>query len=143
MYGFFDMFAWITQVQNRYILFIFLFNETEMAQNGPKLRMTWTKWKFWNHAKLHGKKTFNLKGVSTSFWPPYFCNYPFCGRLCCKTSICISCFCWFICTNPMMLSAFTFPPFVSRTGEQSFWLLLNRWLLGFHPSALLPCSANL
>ena len=31
----------------------------------------------------------NLLGASTSFWSSFFCNYAFCGRRCCKISICI------------------------------------------------------
>ena len=68
--------------------------------------------------------------VYTSFLSTYFCNYPFCGRWCCKTSICISC-CrsrWFTYTK---LSAFTSPPSTCCTGEQSFKLLLNRWIAVF------------
>ena len=79
------------------------------------------------------EKIANLMGVSTSFWSPYFCYCPFCSRQCCKTSICISC-CrsrLLTCTNPMRLSAFTSSPSSSCTGEQSFQLLLNRWLLVF------------
>ena len=37
------------------------------------------------------KKTTNVLRVSRRFWSPYSCNRSFCGRRCCKTSICISC----------------------------------------------------
>ena len=83
------------------------------------------------------EKIANLLGVSASFWSPYFCNRPVCDRRCCRTSICISC-CrsrWFTCTNPVKLSAFISPPSITCTGGQSFYLLMNRWLLVFihHP----------
>ena len=72
------------------------------------------------------EKIANLLGVSKSFWSPYFCNRPFCGRRCRKTSTNITC-CrsrWFIYNNPMKVSAFTClpPPLVLKNSfSNSCW----------------------
>ena len=91
------------------------------------------------------KEMANLLGVSTRFWCPYFCNRPFCGRWCCKTSICISC-CrsrWFTCTNPKKLSAFTPSSLHPLYWGTVFLTLVEKMVAGFHASTLLPCSPNL
>ena len=69
------------------------------------------------------KKLVNLLEVFTSFWSPYFCNRPFCGRRCCKTGVCNNYgrSRWFACINPMKLSAFIFPSYTSCTGGRSFF----------------------
>ena len=80
------------------------------------------------------EKIANLLGVSTSFWSPYSCNFPFCGRRCCKTSICISCCSsrWFTCTKPIKLSTFTFPP---STFSNSCWTD-GYWFSSISPFAM-------
>ena len=77
------------------------------------------------------KKVAKLLVVSMEFSrSPYFCNYPFCGRMCCKTSICISC-----CVEandspaPELWNSMLSPLLPLHFLEQFFQLLLNRWLL--------------
>ena len=135
------MFLWhvcLNNTSSKSLLFIFLLDETEMAQHNsvfvfaqktsndscgrPDLKTDMNQVKNLKSLSFTWKKIANLRGVSTSFWFSYFCNRPFCGKRCCKTSICISC-CksrWFTYTNAMKLSAITFPLSTSCTGEQFF-----------------------
>ena len=115
-YGFFDMLASITQVQNRFSLysfwtkrkwlkitqFLFLFGNFKRQSWRPNFRIDMNQVTNLKSLGLIWKKIANLVGVTASFWSPYFYNRPFCGRRRCKTSICISC-CrsrWFTYTNP-------------------------------------------
>ena len=135
--------------KHKFKVFIFLLDETEMAQNNSLF-----VWKISNYSWGRSNLRNDLNQVTSRitgfymgknskftgsfsrgcfmwhrlqwflwccFWSPYFFNRPFCGRPCCKTSIiCISCWSrWFTSTNPKKLTAFIFPPSTSYTGEQS------------------------
>ena len=91
--------------QNNSVL-VFAWKTSNNSRERPNLKINMNQV---TNLKSLGEKIANLQGVSTCFWSSYFCNRPFCGRRCYKTSISISC-CesrWFTCTNPMKLSIFT------------------------------------
>ena len=89
------------------LIFIFVLDENDMTQNNSgfvfarktsndnrgrsNLRIDMNQETNLKSLGFKWKKILVVQGVSTSFWSPYFCNRPFCGRRCCKTSICISC----------------------------------------------------
>ena len=156
-YGFFDMFASITQVQSHYSLYsfwmrlkwrkitqyLFLFGNFNDNRGRPTLRIVMSQVA---NLKLLGftwKKMATLLGVSTSFWSPYFCNHLFCGRRCCKTSICISC-----CREaddspaPTLWSSLLSSPSLHLLYWGTVFLTLVM-VAGFHPLVLLLCLSNL
>ena len=93
------------------------------------------------------KKTANLFWVSIILWSPYFCSCLFCGRQCCKTSICISCCrlanslsnscwtdsCWFSSISPSAMFAESINDFTISFGV--FSLLITLFKRGMHWSS--------
>ena len=104
-YGFFAMFPSITQVQSHYSLYSSYRDWKGSKQlcfcfcsEKSKLQSWKTNWRIVmkqatnvTSLSFKWKKTTNVLRVSRRFWSPYSCNRSFCGRRCCKTSICISC----------------------------------------------------
>ena len=77
------------------------------------------------------KKIANLLVIYSRFWRPYFCNRLFCGRRCCKTSICII-YCrnkWLTCINPMNSQ----PSHHLSYWGTVFLTLVEQMVAGFHP----------
>ena len=93
------------------------------------------------------KKIANLLGVSKSFWSPYFCNRPFCGRKCCKTSTNITC-CrsrWFIYTTTLwssLLSPALPPPLVLENSFSNSWWTDGCYFSSISPFAMFAKSIN-
>ena len=93
------------------------------------------------------EKTANLFWVSIILWSPYFCSCLFCGRQCCKTSICISCCrlanslsnscwtdsCWFSSISPSAMFAESINDFTISFGV--FSLLITLFKRGMHWSS--------
>ena len=135
------------------LLFLPLLDETKMAHNNsvfvfvrktsndscgrPNLRIDMNQVTNLKSLGFASKNIINILEVTTHFWSLYFWNRSFCGRRCCKTSICISC-CWsrwFTCTNlwsSLLSSPLPSPLVLGNSLSNSFWI-------SFHPSALLPC----
>ena len=104
-HGFYDMFALITRVQSHNFLyfiwtrlkwleithFVFVWKTSNNTRGRPNLRINMNQVTNLESLDFTWKKIASLLGVSTIFLTPYFCNRPFCGRRCSKTSICISC----------------------------------------------------
>ena len=128
----------LNNISSKSLLFIFLLDETEMAQinsvfvfvrktsndscRSPNLRIDMSQV---TNLKSLGFTWKNSK-CTLSFYKflQHFCNRP------CKTNICISC-CrsrWLTCTKPMKLSAFTSPRSTSGTGGLAGWQVYVAWL---------------
>ena len=156
------MFASITQVQSYYSFFILLLDETIMAQNNlvfvfvrrtsnesrgrQNFRIDMNQVRNLKSLGFTWKKKANLFRVSPSFWFPCFCNRPFCGRWCCKTSICIS-YCVGRCSTAptlwsSLLSSFLPPALVlGNSFSNSYWTD-GCWFSFISPFAMFAKSIN-
>ena len=107
-YGLFDIFVSIIQVLSHYSLYSFLTRIwLEIAQFlflFGKLQAAAVEDQIWELIYINQIKNLKMLGftwkekakllrVASSLWSPCFCNRPFCGRRCYKTSVCITCWC--------------------------------------------------
>ena len=139
-------YVFLDNTSSKLLLFIFLLDETEMAQNnsvfvfvwktsnnshgGPNLIIDMNQVTNLKSLGFYMEKIGNWLGVSTSLWSQYFCNRPFCGRRCCKL-VFVSVIAEADDSPGPTRWSFLLSPPVSLFGEQSFYFLLNRWLLAF------------
>ena len=106
--------------------FVFVWKTLNDSSGRPNLRIVINQVTNLKSLGFTWRKLVNLLKVSTSFWSPYFCNRPFCGRRCCKTSVCNNYgrSGWFACINSMKLSAFIFPSYASYASCASYTIYL-------------------